>query len=316
MQDGFGLRLIRALYGSMQGAQRLDVLKHRVIENLGFIRLSSETSVYYTPHNSELGLTIIVTVVDDFVIVARTRAIMQEIKRRLASVWTISDKGPIKWVLNLRVRRDRPAGVMKLEQSAYIEKKMREFGLTGLPGKSLPMKLRPQLSSASCPTDEVGKAAAAKLPYRSRVGALNYLRLTRPDMSCSTSILSQFNKAWARDHFDATTYSFQYADSHKDWGLLLRKSGWRFGSKVRVGVWVDAGFASCPDTARSRGGFFIFLNGDLVDFSCNLQPGVPAQSTAAAEYRAVTNACNAVIWLRSFLLAGVGYRNPRADFVP
>ena len=103
VQDGFGLRLIRSLYGSMQGAQRLDVLKHRVIENLGFIRLSSETSVYYTPHNSELGLTIIVTVVDDFVIVARTRAIMQEIKRRLASVWTISDKGPIKWVLNLRV---------------------------------------------------------------------------------------------------------------------------------------------------------------------------------------------------------------------
>ena len=31
-------------------------------------------------------------------------------------------------------------------------------------------------------------------PYRSRVGALNYLRLTRPDMMCSNNILYQFNK--------------------------------------------------------------------------------------------------------------------------
>ena len=54
VERGFGLRLIRALYGSMQGAQRLDVLKHKVLESLGFIRMSSETSVYYTPLSSDL----------------------------------------------------------------------------------------------------------------------------------------------------------------------------------------------------------------------------------------------------------------------
>ena len=45
----------------------------------------------------------------------------------------------------------------------------------------------------------------------------------------------------------------------------------------------------------------MFLNGDLVDFGCRLQPGVPAQSTVTAEYRAVTDALNAVIWLRTYL---------------
>ena len=93
--------------------------------------------------------------------------------------------------------------------------------------------------------------------------------------------------------------------------IVLCKSGWTYGALVNVAVYVDAGFASCPDTRRSRGGFFVMLNGDVVDFDCKLQPGVPAQSTAIAEYRAVTAACNAVIWLRSFLNEiGIKIREP------
>ena len=70
---------------------------------------------------------------------------------------------------------------------------------------------------------------------------------------------------------------------------------------MKATVWVDAGHGSCPDTRRSRDGFFIFLNGDPIIFNCKLQPGAPAQSTAVAEYRAITRACNALIWLRSCL---------------
>ena len=81
----------------------------------------------------------------------------------------------------------------------------------------------------------------------------------------------------------------------------MRKSGWKLGQKARATVYVDAGHASCPDTRRSRGGFFLFLNGDTIDFGCKLQPGAPAQSTAVAEYRSVTDACNAIIWLRACL---------------
>lgn len=142
---------------------------------------------------------------------------MKEIKRRLATAWTISDKGPIKWVLNLRVKRDRPAGLMKLEQSAYVERKMREFGIDHLPAKSLPMRPTDRMSVSMCPKTEADKAAALKLPYRSRVGSLNYLRLTKPDMMCCNSILSQFNKEWGQPHYDATTYAWQYANAYKHW---------------------------------------------------------------------------------------------------
>ena len=159
---------------------------------------------------------------------------------------------------------------MKLEQSAYVERKLREFGIDHLPSKTLPMRPTARLSADMCPQTDAEKAAAQRLPYRSRVGALNYLRLTRPDMLCCNSILSQFNKLWGTEHYDATTYAWQYAGGHKRWGLLLRKSGWKLGDPIRIAVWVDDGFASCPDTRRSRCGFLIFINGDLVDFGCKL----------------------------------------------
>ena len=309
--DNYGLRLVKALYGSMQGAQRLDVLKHNSLEKLGFKRMLSETSVYFSPMDSDLGLVIIITIVDDFVIVAKNRAIMAEVKRRLSTVWKITDQGPAKWVLNLRISRNRPAGILKLDQQAYIEKKLREFNLEHLPGKKLPMKVNHGLSSDMCPKTLDEKKAASQLPYRSRTGSLNYLRLTRPDMCCCNSILSQFNKNHGQQHFDATTHAWLYAGMTKKFGLVMRKSGWSYGMPVNVGVYVDAGFASCPDTRRSRGGFFVKLNGDVIDFDCKLQPGVPSQSTAIAEYRAVTTACNAIIWLRSFLKElGISIREP------
>ena len=44
--EGYGFRLIKALYGSMQGANRLDAHNHNVLESLGFTRMASEISIY------------------------------------------------------------------------------------------------------------------------------------------------------------------------------------------------------------------------------------------------------------------------------
>ena len=108
------------------------------------------------PPDSKFGLVLIATVVDDFLIVTKNRAIMAQVKAMLRKHWTISDKGPVKWMLNVRIRRDRPSGVMKIDQSAYIERKLREFGLDKLPGKAVPMQSTTRLSSADCPTKEDG----------------------------------------------------------------------------------------------------------------------------------------------------------------
>ena len=62
-------------------------------------------------------------------------------------------------------------------------------------------------------------------------------------------------------------------------------------------VWVDSAHAVCPKTRRSRTGFFITLNGNLLSYRSKLQPGVPSQSSSEAEYRALSDALNEVIWI-------------------
>ena len=169
VEKGYGLRVIRALYGSKQGAQRLDVMKHTSLTKIGYTRMASETSIYYTLPSSPLGLSIIGTVSDDFAIVSKDKSTSAEIKRRLSTIWKITDKGPIKWMLNLRIRRDRPAGIMKIEQSAYVEQKLREFGIDDLPPKRLPMDPRKPLSKSQCPTtDEEIRCEKATLPFAYR----------------------------------------------------------------------------------------------------------------------------------------------------
>ena len=76
-------------------------------------------------------------------------------------------------------------------------------------------------------------------------------------------------------------------------------------------MWVDSAHAVCPDTRRSRTGFFITLNGNLLSYKCKLQPGVPSQSSTEAEYRALSDALNEVIWIVMLLKEiGIKVRTP------
>ena len=83
--DGMGLRVVQALYGSMQGAERLDTYKEKRLTALGFIRSCAEPSLYYLPKSSRMGLVIICTVVDDFLIAAPEKHI-NTIKHMIKSV--------------------------------------------------------------------------------------------------------------------------------------------------------------------------------------------------------------------------------------
>ena len=120
------------------------------------------------PTDSDLGLVIIAATVDDFRIAAKTHVVMDEVKRRLSTMLNITDQGPARWVLNLCIRRNRPTDILKLDQQAYIEKKLCEFHLEHLPGKKILMEVDHSLSADICPKTPAEKEAVAKLPYRSR----------------------------------------------------------------------------------------------------------------------------------------------------
>ena len=237
---------------------------------------------------------------------------MEDIKALLRTIWTITDHGPADWFINLRISRDRRNGIMKIDQTAYAETKARAFGLAEDAGPILPMPPSLKLTKAMVPDNEHDREEMQKIPYRSMTGSINYFRLTRPDLTVASSICSQANNDWGAKHVHAAKQILRYAHRHKHWGIGFAKSGVKdLQTEWILQVWVDASHASCPLTRRSRTGFFITLNGNLLSYKSKLQPGVPAQSTTEAEYRALSAALNEVIWIVMVLKEiGIKVRKP------
>lgn len=117
-------------------------------------------------------------------------------------------------------------------------------------------------------------------------------------MAVASSINSQANNCYGPKNVCAVKHELRYAGGTKHWGIGFARSGTKLHDKWVIEVWVDASHAVCPNTRRSRTGFFITLNGNLIIYKCRLQPGVPSQSTTEeAEYRALADALNEVIWI-------------------
>ena len=159
------------------------------------------------------------------------------------------------------------------------------------------MKPSFKLSEDMAPANDEAKAAMDKIPYRAMTGSLNYFRMTRPDMSVASSINSQANSCWEQRNVNAAEHELRYAGGSKQWGIGFAKTTPGRPKYWIIKVWVDSAHAVCPKTRRSRTGFFVTLNGNLLTYRSRLQPGVPSQSSSEAEYRALADALNEVVWI-------------------
>lgn len=131
--------------------------------------------------------------------------------------------------------------------------------------------------------------------YRSVVGALQYLTLTRPDISYSVNKVCQFLHSPTEAHWTAVKRILRYLQGTSSYGLLLRRS-----PSVMLSAFSDADWAGCPDDRRSTGGHVVFLGGNLVAWNSRKQPTVSRSSTEA-EYKSVANATAELMWIQALL---------------
>lgn len=98
--------------------------------------------------------------------------------------------------------------------------------------------------------------------YRSLVGALQYLMITRPDISYAVNHVSQFLHNPTVDHFMAVKRILRYVKGTINFGLTFSPS-----SDYNILGYSDADWARCVETRRSTYGYSIFLGGNLVSWS-------------------------------------------------
>ena len=318
-------RLLRGLYGTRQGGALWADVRTKVLAKHGLKRSLADPSLYTRVENGTYLL--VSTIVDDFVITGTKNEIIA-FKRTIAKEWDMTDEGKLFWCLNLRITRDIRRGLLKIDQTQYIDEILKRFNMEDCNTRKTPMRERPVLSDM-CP--DKPEDYQETFPYANALGCLLYLRLTRPDCLVAISILARFIKHPSRKHWEATKDVFRYLRATKTRGLLYPSTKVTLKMPWRITMWVDSDYGTNPDNRRSRAGFLGYLNANLITFNTALQRGnkkpqhddglrsdfhgvvfpktpmddepLPSMSTGTcdAEYLALSLAVKELIWIYMIL---------------
>jgi histone deacetylase 1/2 len=199
----------------------------------------------------------------------------------------MEDLGPLHYFLGISVTRS-PAGFF-LSQWKYADDLLERSNMVSCWPAPTPVDTRAKLSS------DAGSPVADPSEYRSIVSALQYITLTRPDLSYAVQQACLHMHDPREEHLALVKRILRYLRGTTDHGLHLHRS-----DKLDLIAYSDADWAGCPDTRRSTSGYAVYLGDALISWSSKRQPTV-SRSSAEAEYRAVANTVAECCWLRQLL---------------
>lgn len=168
---------------------------------------------------------------------------MQDLNKEFA----LKDLGDLHYFLGTEVSKVHD-GIM-LTQEKYANDVLRQVGMTACRPVNTPLSTSEKLSAHE--GSPLGPNDATQ--YRSIVGALQYLTLTRPDISFSVNKFCQFLHAPTTDHWTAVKRILRYLKHTTKTGLTITKSSSLLASGFSYADWTGS-----IDDRRSTGGFSIF----------------------------------------------------------
>ena len=117
--------------------------------------------------------------------------------------------------------------------------------------------------------------------YRSIVGALQYVTITRPEISFAVNKVCQFMHNPLEVHWQAAKRILRYLAGTMHFGLHFTKS-----KALSITAFCDADWGFDLDDRKSTSGYCVFLGNNLVSWSSKKQHTVSRSSTEA-EFRSL-----------------------------
>ena len=184
------------------------------------VRCESDHSVFYQ-HKSSGRCIYLVVYVDDIIIIGSDHDGIEQLKKHLFSHFQTKDLGLLRYFLGIEVAQSN-SGIV-ISQRKYALDILEETGMLDCRPIDSPMdpnsKLLPRQGE---PLTDPGR-------YRRLVSKLNYLTITRPDISFSVSVVSQFLQSPCDSHWDAVIRILRYIKGAPGKGLLYEDRGHKIG---------------------------------------------------------------------------------------
>jgi len=107
-----------------------------------------------------------------------------------------------------------------------------------------------------------GTAATDSTHYRKIIGGLQYLNLTRPDLSFAINKLSQFMHKPTTLHLQHLKRLLRYLKSTINFGIMLRKP-----TSLQLMAYTDADWGGNPYDRTSTSAYLIFFGGNPISWA-------------------------------------------------
>uniref|UniRef100_A0A803PXP7 Reverse transcriptase Ty1/copia-type domain-containing protein n=1 Tax=Cannabis sativa TaxID=3483 RepID=A0A803PXP7_CANSA len=175
--------------------------------------------------------------------------------------FSLRDLGPLKYFLGIEVAYSEEG--IHLCQQKYARDLLIKAQMLGSKPSPTPMTSGIRLSA------QQGEPLANVQMYRSIVGALQYITITRHELSFSVNKVCQFMQQPLSTHWQAVKRILRYISGTMNHGL-------RFTKPVShdLVAYCDADWASDPDDRKSTSGYAIFFGSNLIAWKSKKQQTV------------------------------------------
>jgi histone deacetylase 1/2 len=294
--EGLICKLDKALYGLKQAPRAWYARLSTKLQHLGFTPSKADTSLFFLAR-PEVTMFILVYV-DDIIVASSVPSAVDALLKQLRDDFALKDLGDLHYFLGIEVKKASDG--ITLSQGRYTADLLKRVGMSNCKAVTSPMSSSDKISAHEGTLLQLEDITR----YRSVVGALQYLTMTRPDISYSVNKVCQFLHAPTSVHWAAVKRIIRYLKYTMNLGMQIRRS-----SSLLVSAFSDADWAGCPDDRRSTGGFAVFFGPNLISWSARKQATVSRSSTEA-EYKSLANATAEVIWVQS-ILREIGVPQPK-----
>jgi hypothetical protein len=300
IRPGHCWRLKKSLYGLKQAGRTWNVTLDKALHGLGFSRLNAETCLYVF-RNSNGGVCFLVVYVDNLLLAASLRALMDAVKAKLTSCFKMQDLGKASFILGIKVKRNRPRRSISLLQRQYIDSVLERCGMSECAPLSTPMSHSAHMT-ANDPEDNTpifevvwnGK----RVLYASAIGSLMYAMLrTCADLAYAVGVLGRYSANPKRCHWKAVKHVMRYLKGTCT--MELRYDGSDISLDMDFHGYSNTNWSGDSDMSRSTSGFVFISNCGAIGWSSKRQSMV-ALSTTESEYIGLSNAGQHLAWLRAF----------------
>jgi len=195
-------KLDKALYGLKQAPRAWYARLCNRLEELGFVPSKADTSLFYYNHGQHRVFVLVY--VDDIIVASSSQEATEALLKNLQKEFALKDLGDLHFFLGIEVKRTTDG--LLLSQGRYAADILARSGMDKARVVDTPLSTSEKLSV----TDGQRLGEEDSTRYRSLVGALQYLTLTRPDLSFAVNKVCQFLHAPTSVHWSAVKRILRY----------------------------------------------------------------------------------------------------------